>query len=288
MINKRLAAFTIAQNEDTFLEIWAKHYSAHIPKEDLYILNHNSTTESSLKVLDKCRQEGINVIPVHRFESFNHEWLKNTVEFFQKFLLQNYQAVLFAEADELIFVKPSPTAKGLVDFIMDKLSKDDDSRPQLKFLRCFGFSIDHVPSLEAPIDFTKPILEQRKYWRFDYLYCKALISNVHCHWTLGFHHLLNCESIPIDMDLMLLHLHKVDYEHCKKKHREQAERKWSKLDLEQLRGLQNRTSEGEAFDKWFFGENNEALKRFPKADLSSFPKDHNSIKLIPDFMIGVV
>ena len=288
MINKRLAAFTIAQNEDTFLEIWVKHYSAHIPKEDLYILNHNSTTESSLKVLDKCRQEGINVIPVHRFESFNHEWLKNTVEFFQKFLLQNYQAVLFAEADELIFVKPSPTAKGLVDFIMDKLSKDDDTKPHLKFLRCFGFSIDHVPSLEAPIDFTKPILEQRKYWRFDYLYCKALISNVHCYWTLGFHHLHNCEAIPMDMDLMLLHLHKIDYEACKKKHKEQAERKWCKLDLEQLRGLQNRTSEGEEFDKWFFGDNSEALKRFPKADLSSFPKDHNSIKLIPDFMIGVV
>ena len=87
---------------------------------------------------------------------------------------------------------------------------------------------------------------------------------------------------------MLLHLHKIDYEACKKKHKEQAERKWCKLDLEQLRGLQNRTSEGEEFDKWFFGDNSEALKRFPKADLSSFPKDHNSIKLIPDFMIGVV
>lgn len=283
MINKKLAAFTIAQNEDIFLDIWVKHYSAHIPKEDLYILDHNSTTESSLKVLERCRQEGINVIPVHRYESFNHDWLKCSVEFFQKFLLQSYQAVLFAEADEIIFVKPGPSAKGLVDFVLDKLSK-----PDAKFIRCFGFSLDHVPSLEAAIDLTRPILEQRKYWRFDYLYCKALISNVHCHWTLGFHHLHNFSNIPIDMDLMLLHLHKMDYDMCKKKHKEQSERKWSQRDIEQLRGLQNRTSEGEAFDNWFFGDNSEALKRFPKADLSSFPKDHNSIKVIPDLFIGVI
>jgi len=245
MSKSQLAAFTIVQNEDRFLDIWIDYYSKHIDKKDLYILNHGSSTPSSLESIERARASGVNIVPVHRFHSFDHEWLRSTVCQFQSFLLHSYSAVIFAEADELIIPKLDAYKDGLRSYVLDKIG----SKPDV--IRCKGYSIEHLPSEELPIDFTKPLMAQRTYWKGTTIYDKPVVASRPCTWILGFHNLAHTD-LPVDNNLLLIHLHRLDYDYCKAAHREKAARAWNPYDINNSWGLQNSLHEGKAFDDWFF------------------------------------
>ena len=242
-----LAAFTIVQNEDMFSRIWVDYYSKFIPKQHLYILNHNSTTSKSLQHLKDFRSEGVNVIDVHRELSFDHLWLRSTVESFQAFLLKSYNVVLFAEADEIITVHPEARHNNLTDYISDRFKADEEL-----CLRCTGYSIEHNPEAEPPLQLKYPLLAQRAYWRKAPTFNKPLISNHPSKWHYGFHWLRNWVKQPCDPHLILLHLHKIDYDMCVNKHKEQASRKWSEPDKRGNVGTHNLMSDGPAFKRWYF------------------------------------
>lgn len=235
-------AFTIVQNEDIFLEIWTNYYSKHIEPQDIFILNHDSSTESSLKKLYDLSSKGFNVIPVHRSESFNHTWLKDTVCRFQQFLLQSYKVVLFAECDELLITKENYT-NHLTEYLQQASGKPHHC--------CCAYELVHYKDEEDELNLDKPILAQRNYWHRTPIYDKPLITNRPIEWVEGFHSSTN-EELPLDIDLFLVHIHRIDYNLCKKKHQEQASRKWSEKDLEEKKGFQNRIFDGEEFDKWFY------------------------------------
>ena len=78
------AAFTIAQNEPAMLPLWVRYYEKHFAADDLYVLDHDSTDRSADAVAGRCR-----IVPVHRTASFDHRWLRGTVEAFQAFLLRS-------------------------------------------------------------------------------------------------------------------------------------------------------------------------------------------------------
>src|SRR4051794_15749244 len=105
------AAFTIVQDEPVFLPLWLSHYGRFFEPKDLYVLDHGTTDGSTSGLAGVCT-----VISVHRETSFDHAWLRSTVERFQSFLLQSYETVLFAEADELIVTDPD-RHDGLDDYI---------------------------------------------------------------------------------------------------------------------------------------------------------------------------
>ncbi len=95
------AVFTIVQNEAGFLPLWLSYYGNHFDAEDVYVLDHDSTDGSTEGLDGRCC-----VIPVHRDKSFDHVWMKSTVEAFQAFLLKAYDTVLFAEVDEFVVADP--------------------------------------------------------------------------------------------------------------------------------------------------------------------------------------
>ena len=108
-LKRKAAAFTIVQNEPRFLPVWWHHYAGTFANQDIYVLDHNSTDAECVRYLyNLTAGTDVNVVPVHRGESYNHAWLSETVQLFQRFLLQSYQCVLFTEADEI--VTPSPSA----------------------------------------------------------------------------------------------------------------------------------------------------------------------------------
>lgn len=248
MSSKKLAVFTIIQNEDFFLEIWLNYYKKFFPVEHIYILNHSSTTESCLKLLKIAKDSGVNVVPVYRDLSFDHSWLRTTVEKFQTFLFQSYDYVVFTEIDEIITPNPALYGKGLNEYIVEKFESTD-----AETLRCVGFNVEHDVKAEAEIDLTKRILSQRFNWRRAFIYDKPIISKVPCRWVNGFHSLAVNHTLPASNDLVLIHLHKMDYNLCKNKHLEQSRRKWNQYDLDTGQGDHNRTADGEKFDYWFFG-----------------------------------
>lgn len=233
--------FTIVQNEHRFLPVWLEHYSKQFDRQDIYVLDHDSDY-----IVDPSIGFKYVRVPVHRSESFDHEWLRDTVSLFQKFLLQSYRCVLFTEADEI--VAPVSPFASLRSYISNFLEGRHLAA------RCQGFEIVHDIESEPPIDWSKrPLLDQRSWWSGSSLYSKVLLSKVALDWSHGFHTVHNLAKEIVDQaGPMLIHLHRLDYDYCLHKHKGHAAKKWSSTDLAEGRGFQNRIVEPDAFDSWFY------------------------------------
>lgn len=229
------AAFTIAQNESVMLPLWLSYYERYFDPDDLYVLDHDSTDGSTADLDGRCH-----VVHVHREAAFDHHWLKSTVEHFQGFLLRSYDVVLFTEADEFVIADPSRYA-GLDDYIA-KLA-----RPAA---RCAGFNVVHQPE-EPPLRFDAPLLAQRRCWHASLLYSKRLLSRIPLRWSEGFHLEYSAPDDPPDPELLLVHLHRVDYDTCLARHRAAAARDWKEDDVLHGLGAQNRIVEPGEFEEWF-------------------------------------
>jgi len=263
---RKLGAFTIAKDETYFLEIWVNYYSRSIPKNDLFILDHDSSDYDTKVILDRLRSEGVNVVPIHNDLSYNHYWLRTTVEKFQRFMLSSYEIVLFSEPDEVIIPRPDLYSVSLSEYIQIKMKETGASH-----LRCVGYSLEHQRFKEPPIDLSKPIMSQRKVWRYHYYYDKTLISSVPCSWDLGFHNLVDVNRAPDrDRHLLLIHLHKLDYDLCLAKHKQRAAFKWADDKDGFNANNQNRICDGDKFDLFF--------------DTDSFVS--NPVEVVPKFMEG--
>ena len=231
------AAFTIVQNELVMLPIWLDYYGRYFDPDDLYVIDHDSDDGSTSGLDGRCH-----VVPVHRGGSFAHHWLRTTVEAFQALLLQSYDTVLFAEVDELVVADPL-RFDGL-DAYIERLD-----RPAV---RCAGFNVVHQPD-EPPLRFDQPLLAQRRCWHASLLYSKRLLSKVPLRWSEGFHSEYSAPDDAPDPELMLVHLHRIDYDACLARHRSSAGRVWNEEDVQAGLGAQNRIAAPEEFEAWFRG-----------------------------------
>jgi hypothetical protein len=243
----RRAAFTIVQNEATFLPLWVRYYGRHFAAEDLYVLDHGSSDGSVKAVADRC-----NVMTVHRDRTFDHVWLKGIVEDFFAFLLRSYPAVLFSDVDEFVVADPARHA-GLGAYI-DALTAPAAC--------CSGYNIVQYPE-EGALDFEMDILAQRHFWHpAPKWYSKRLLGRVPLSWNVGLHEEYNVPAALPDPDLRLVHLHRVDYDRCLARHRSVASRRWSEQDLKLNLNSQARVVEPDAFREWFYaGEDLEGSSR---------------------------
>lgn len=229
------AAFTIAHDEPVMLPLWLRHYGRHFDADDLYVLAHDTSDGSTDGLGGRCH-----VVPVHRQASFDHRWLRTLVEDFQQFLLRSYDTVLFAEVDEFVIADPLRYT-GLDDYI---------ERLDAPAARCTGFNVVHQAD-EPPLDFDRPLLAQRRCWHASLDYSKRLLARTPLQWSQGFHREYRAPDAPPDPSLLLVHLHRVDYDWCLERHRRSAARDWNEADREGGAGAQNRIAEAEAFEEWF-------------------------------------
>ncbi len=187
------AAFTVWFNDLVILDVWIRYYKKEF---DLYVIIDQP---KHLDEIAKREAEGIKFIRGEQMESVlcANEKIKEV----QKDLLKDYDWVLFSNCDE-IFV-PDPKYKSF-----DELIKDKDS----DYIASEAFEI--VEWNEPPIDFTKPLLKQRKYWMKNYHMNKITLSRVPLNWTKGQHRLeettdQDTESY-CDIGLYLLHLRHIN------------------------------------------------------------------------------
>ena len=259
-VKRRIAVFTIVQNEPVFLPVWCRYYRQHVPPEDLFVLDHGSTDAVTVETARTC-----NRVPVHRSESFNHGWLRDVVERFQAFLLQSYDLVLFCEVDEIVAPDPGRWPAGLAEFLRRR------GVPEAGFVRCLGYEIVHQRREGEPrLDWQLPVLEQRRYRRRSDRYSKPLLAGRPLEWEIGFHRFRSPESaLPSpDPDLLLLHLHRVDFQTCRAKTLENAARQWSAADVAAGAGYQNRIVDDQEFEQWFYTDFHDelyALEPIPEA-----------------------
>lgn len=259
MREKRPAAvFTIMQNEPRFLPIWLRYYGQHFDETDIYILDHDSTDVTHLAVLDhERRNRRINVVPVHRYHSFAHDWLRATVQAFQQFLLRSYDMVLFTEADEIVAPDPDVFPGGLKEYLT---YADSES---WRVIRMVGHEVMHNARAGEPAirwgDY--PLLKQRSTWSDSLLYSKPTLVRVPVSYHVGFHDGHGLPVIRDDMhQLHLLHLHRIDYSYALERHRNNLKRKWSPEDIRNMAGYHNRIVEEAEFERWFYAPDYEPLR----------------------------
>lgn len=155
----RIAALTLVRNEPDFFPLWVKYYEKEV--DELFVINPLHQTYPSKWT--EVKIEGDGGIPWGMIQ------INNTI----RDLLDRFDWVIYSDVDEYI------------------IPKHGDIRAFLKFKReamftCKGMDVFHDG--EPPIDFSKPILRQRKSWIPAHAYNKTNITRIPIVLAEGAHY----------------------------------------------------------------------------------------------------
>lgn len=237
--NKKITAvFTIVKDEQLFLPIWVNYYRKHFKDEDIYILNHETNDGGVEKIAELY--PSINIIPVFNELAFDHRWVTDTVQNFQKELLEKYEAVLLAEVDEIIYHK-----RGLEEYIKEEFLPSCENT-----VRTCGYEIVHQTLFESPLNLDEPIMMQRDYvFRSPQHQDKPYLTRVPLTYHYGYH---NCNEHSVrDDNLILIHLNRMDYTMSYNRNLERQAMKLHQGDKSAGYGYQKHLV-GQDFSNWFY------------------------------------
>lgn len=195
------------------LPIWLRYYSKYFSKQDIYVID-NDTTDGSTERLD-CK-----VLQAHHEFAWDDPWMTSTICRVQRELLLRYKYVLYTDIDEFIIPHPD-YYQGLTDYIQ---------RFDRKCVQTISYTICHDYKNESDIDLNKPILSQRKLWVFmGDLWGKTCLSKIPIDWECGQHSCKQNEPRNIDNKLYLVHLAMMDINICQKRRLDRINEKIGKL-----------------------------------------------------------
>ena len=227
------ALVTMVHDEPVFLPLFLRYYGRFFAPDDIYVLD-NGTTDGSTAGGGFQRLEA-------RHDTVDHTWMVRTIEALQHELLRRYDMVLVCDVDELI--APSPAFGSLGDYL-DRFDEE--------WVNCLGYELLHVRG-EPPLRLDAPILGQRRHWFFNDGYNKAALATTPLEWKPGFHGRAD-QHVNLDPDLRLIHLHRMDRELCRERHRVRRRKPWAPEDEARGWAVHNRLADDAAFDRWFDGE----------------------------------
>jgi hypothetical protein len=186
----KVAAVTMAYNEPHFLPIWARYYSSQIGAEHCYVVDHGSD-DGSTKAL-----RGVNVVRIPR-SAMNDGQCAKFISTFCASLLEWYDYLIRSDADEIVVADPAHFSS-LTDYC---------TKSQEEVVTAIGFNILHTDN-EAPLNFKKKLLNQRKWMYFLSSMCKPVLTRRPLTWSPGFH---RAEGVRTKYeDLYLFHLRYID------------------------------------------------------------------------------
>lgn len=229
------ALVTIVRNEAVFFPIWLRYYRQFFAPEDIFVFDHSST--------DNSTEVGGFVRELVTHDTVDHTWMRETIQAKQHELIERYDTVLVTDADEI--VAPDPERYGDLGHFIDTFSGD--------FVNCHGYEVLHNHLDEPPIELDQPILAQRGWWFPNFAYSKPLLAKVPMNWFDGFH--ARRDGLAnLSEDLRLIHLHRMDYEICRERHRYRSRVAWNERDLASHRGYQNLITAEDRFENWFYND----------------------------------
>ena len=194
---KRIAAITMARNDEFFLSRWIKYYGDAIGTENLYIYldgtdqvipeNAGAAHITKLPHTDMSRAAG-------------DKYRIGLMSDLARKLFEEYDIVIGCDCDEFLIVDPD-LKMGLAEYLSNKTFNTT--------LSGLGLDVGQHMEYEKPLDTTKPFLAQREFAFISTRYTKPVVLNKPASWGSGFHRVKN-HNFHIDKNLYLLHFGAVD------------------------------------------------------------------------------
>ncbi len=189
---RRIAVFAHSFNESLHLKVFFDHYAQLTDPRDIYVIDHGSDTLEAREVIPNTCQ--IIYLPKTARDDFN---IKQYCEYFQRFLLTQYEWVIHVDIDEMLVHE-----KGM-QYFRDLLFSQTSG---IVFLPEFGIEILHHPREDAELVGHLNICAQRQYFSRNESYIKPAIASVPAYWGPGFHYCLNDFKTQTIPGLWLLHM----------------------------------------------------------------------------------
>lgn len=194
------AVFTFAKDETVLLPIWLKYYSKLF--DHVLVINHESD------VTELHKQYDFEERPITNSAYHNQSWIVPLICEQQKALLEKYTIVVYAEADEFFIANPYKY-KDLKEYL---------EHMNVDYVHAKGYEPVQIKNEDKAIDWTKPLLAQRRYWIRYKAYDKPNIGRVPIDWGEGFHCLKGKDLYErdikpyMDEDLYLIHVPRIDWD----------------------------------------------------------------------------
>lgn len=227
-----LAIITMAYNESLNLPIWLSHYRRTAPGAKLFVIDHSSDDGSTDDL------PGVTTIPLPqgRLDEVDRTFLITAL---QQGLLRYYEVVIYTDCDELLVPDPA-TSPSLEAHLAAR---------QYAYASPVGLNVIQALDREPAIDFTKPLLRQRRYGQFHAQLCKPIVTRVPLVWEPGFH--TANRPVSIDDDLYLFHLKQIDRDAGLQRHHLARQLPWSRRAIDGQHSAHHRY-EDERFLNEFF------------------------------------
>ena len=194
---KKIAAITMARDDEFFLSRWIAYYGKQFGTENLYILL-DGIDQNIPKNAGKAHITKLPHTPMSR--SSGDKYRIGKISEMAHELLKKYDIVIGCDSDEFLIVDPK-TKKTLSEYLSNKKIHTS--------LSGLGLDVGQHLYNEAILDKTAPFLEQREYALLSTRYTKPVVINKPVQWGSGFHSIKH-HNFHIDKNLYLLHFGAID------------------------------------------------------------------------------
>ncbi len=194
---KRIAAITMARDDEFFLSRWIAYYGKNFGTENLYILLDGFDQ----KIPENAGKAHITKLPyVPMSRSSGDKYRINKLSELAHILLKTYDIVIGCDSDEFLIVDPN-THKTLSEYLSEKYINTT--------LSGLGLDIGQHLNYEKQLDIKAPLLQQREYALLSTRYTKPVVINKPVFWGSGFHSIKR-HNFHLDKNLYLLHFGAID------------------------------------------------------------------------------
>ena len=201
---KKIAAITMARNDEFFLTRWIKYYGDEIGTENLYIYL-DGTDQVTPKNAGAAHIKKLPHTDMPR--AVGDKYRIGLMNDLARELLKSYDIVIGCDCDEFLIVDTN-TNKTLAEYLSGIKIKNTVSG--------LGLDVGQNMNCESTLDASAPILPQREYALLSTRYTKPVVKNAPVDWGSGFHS-ISGHNFHIDKNLYLLHFGAVDMQMLEQK-----------------------------------------------------------------------
>ncbi|MCF6271712.1 MAG: glycosyltransferase family 2 protein [Rhodobacteraceae bacterium] len=196
-MTKAISALTMVRNDAVFIRKWVDYYGNALGRKNLFIILDGHDQEMPAG----CEDVNAVFLPkVHAKLVRSDRRRAKVMSHFAAGLLYHYDMVIGVDIDEFIVVDPA-LAQTLPEYL--------STLPLRSSWSPLGLDVGQHISTEAPADFSKPLLSQRKYAMLSSRYTKPSIIMKPVRWGSGMHRIKG-RNFKIDPNLYLFHFGMVD------------------------------------------------------------------------------